>query len=144
MNQIDIFPPYFPKIHSNIILRSAPEFAEWFLNIFSCADLNGCTVWSTYYLRPLEHWDRGFESRSGHGCVSPLFWVVLSCASSGLATGRSPVRGVLPTVQKYIHKFEKSNSESEEARAPNPNLLHFFMHFSFTHSCYMQRPFHPS
>jgi hypothetical protein len=36
------------------------------------------TVWGTYCLRPLEHWDRGFESHS-HGCISSFFCVVLSC-----------------------------------------------------------------
>jgi hypothetical protein len=49
--------------------------------------------------------------------------VVLSCVGSGLATGRSPVQEVPPNVQKKSHKFRKSNSESEEAREPNPNLL---------------------
>jgi hypothetical protein len=48
---------------------------------------------------------------------------VLSCVGSGFATGWSPVHGVLPNVQKYIHKFQKSNSESEQARGPNPNLI---------------------
>jgi TorA maturation chaperone TorD len=45
-------------------------------------------------LRPLEHWDRGFESISRHECLC-LFCV---CIGSGLATGWSPIQGVLPTV----------------------------------------------
>jgi hypothetical protein len=57
------------------------------------------TVWGTYCLRPLEHWDPGFESRSRHGCVSAFFCVVLSCVGRGLASGRSPVQGVLQIVQ---------------------------------------------
>jgi hypothetical protein len=40
---------------------------------------NGRAVWVTYCLRPLEHWDRGFESHSRHGCVSAFLCVVLSC-----------------------------------------------------------------
>jgi hypothetical protein len=37
--------------------------------------------------RPLEHWDRGFESKSRHGCLSAFLLVVLSCVGRGLATG---------------------------------------------------------
>jgi hypothetical protein len=51
-------------------------------------------------LRLLEHWDRGFESHSRHGCMHcvRLFCVcVVLCAGSGLATGWSLVQGVLPT-----------------------------------------------
>jgi len=36
---------------------------------------NGCAVWGTYCLRPLENWDRGLESRSKLRCV----WVFLCC-----------------------------------------------------------------
>jgi hypothetical protein len=54
--------------------------------------------------------------------VSAFFCVVLSCVGTDSATGRHPVQGVLPNVQKYIHKFQKSNSESEKARETNPNL----------------------
>jgi hypothetical protein len=36
-------------------------------------------------LRPLEHWDRRFESCSGHGCVSVFLCVVLSCVGGGFA-----------------------------------------------------------
>jgi hypothetical protein len=43
---------------------------------------------------------------------------VLSCVGSGLATGLSPVQGVLPSVCK-IHNF-KINFEWEETRVPNP------------------------
>jgi hypothetical protein len=31
--------------------------------------------------------DRGFKSRSRHGCLSASFYVVLSCVGRGLATG---------------------------------------------------------
>jgi hypothetical protein len=48
-------------------------------------------------------------------CVRVFFCVVLSCVGRGLASGRSPVQGVLPTVQQ-IHKFQKINSEPEQAK----------------------------
>jgi hypothetical protein len=33
---------------------------------------------------PVDCWDRGFESRSRHGCLSASFCVVLSCVGRGL------------------------------------------------------------
>jgi hypothetical protein len=45
-------------------------------------------------LRPLERWDRGFESHLRHGCLC-LFCVR---TGSGLAMGWFPVQGALPTV----------------------------------------------
>jgi hypothetical protein len=54
----------------------------------------------------------GSETHSRHGYVSSFFCVVLSCVGRGLVSGRSPVQGVLPTVQE-IHKFQKINSELE-------------------------------
>jgi hypothetical protein len=45
--------------------------------------LNKCSFYAgpngTYCLRPLEHWDHGFESHLRHGCVSAIFCVVLPC-----------------------------------------------------------------
>jgi hypothetical protein len=32
-------------------------------------DHSGRTVWGMNCLRPLERWDRGFESHSRHGCL---------------------------------------------------------------------------
>jgi hypothetical protein len=49
-------------------------------------------------LRPLERWDRGFESHSMHGCLYAFILCVVLCAGSGLATGWSLVQGVLPIV----------------------------------------------
>jgi hypothetical protein len=49
---------------------------------------------------PARTLDRGFESQSRHGrlCVRLFFVCVVLCVGSGLATGLSPVQGVLPTV----------------------------------------------
>jgi hypothetical protein len=56
-------------------------------------------------LRPLKHWDHGFESHSGHVL---LFCVcVVLCVGSGLSTVWSPVQGVLPTVYR-IKKLKKA------------------------------------
>jgi hypothetical protein len=53
-------------------------------------------------LRSLEGCGRGFESHRRHGCLCVrLFCVCVAlCVGSGLATGLSPVQGVLPTVLK--------------------------------------------
>jgi hypothetical protein len=40
------------------------------------ADHSGRTVSRMNYLRPLEHWGRGFESLARHGC---LFAFILCC-----------------------------------------------------------------
>jgi hypothetical protein len=56
------------------------------------ADHSGHEVWAMNRLCPLELWDRGFESHSKYRdvCVSSV--IVLSCVSSGFATGWSPVQ----------------------------------------------------
>jgi len=61
----------------------------------------------TYCLRPLEHWDRGFESRSRHVCVSAFFCVVLSYVGSGFATGWFLVQGVLRNVKNRFISFRR-------------------------------------
>jgi hypothetical protein len=60
-------------------------------------------------LRSLGSWDRGFESHSRHAClycVSFFCVCVVLCVGRGLATGWSPVQGVLPTVYR-IKKLKK-------------------------------------
>jgi hypothetical protein len=59
------------------------------------ADHSGCAVFARF-----ERWDRGFESHSRHGCLCVrLFCVCVVLRVGGrLATGWSPVQGVLPTV----------------------------------------------
>jgi hypothetical protein len=71
------------------------------------AGSNGRAVWDMYCFRPLENWDCGFESHSKHEYVYAFFCVVLFCVGRGLASGRSPVQGVLPTVQIDSQVSEK-------------------------------------
>jgi hypothetical protein len=52
----------------------------------------------------------GIVGSSRHGCVS-FFCVVLSCVGSDLATGKSPVQGVLPNVQKQIQILNQKMPE---------------------------------
>jgi hypothetical protein len=50
-------------------------------------------------LRPLEHWDRGFESQSRHGCFC-AFILCLCCSVYSIAMRLSPVQGVVTTVRR--------------------------------------------
>jgi hypothetical protein len=61
--------------------------------------------------RSLEHWGRGLESHSRNGCLCVrLFCVcVVLCVRSCLATGRSPVQGVLPSVYRLWNWKSGSN-----------------------------------
>jgi hypothetical protein len=60
-------------------------------------------------LSSLEIWDRGFESHSRHGCLCAY----ILCVVSGLATGPSHVRGVLPPVYG-IKKLKKNLPRSNK------------------------------
>jgi hypothetical protein len=73
------------------------------------ADHSGRAVWGINRLRSLERWDRGFESHSRHGCLYSV--CVFLRVGSGLATGWSPVQGVLPTLYriKKLKKVPRSN-----------------------------------
>jgi hypothetical protein len=77
---------------------------------------------SKYSLRPLEHWDRRFESCSRHGCVSMFLCVcVLLCVGRSLGAGLIPrpgsptkcLKGSIskenPTPEKGIRNNEKEN-----------------------------------
>jgi hypothetical protein len=63
------------------------------------ADHSGRAVYGMKCLRPLEHWDRKFESHSRCRCLSTFILFVWCCVGSSLASGWSPVQGVLPTVR---------------------------------------------
>jgi hypothetical protein len=68
-------------------------------------------------LRPLEHWGRGFESQSRHGCLSAFIGLcVVVCISSGLETGWSLVQEVLPTVYR-IKKLYSGQGSRKSCRA---------------------------
>jgi hypothetical protein len=64
---------------------------------YARADHSGRVVWGVNRNRPLEHWDQGFESHLRHGCLRAC---VVLCVGSGLATGWSPVQGVLPCMYR--------------------------------------------
>jgi hypothetical protein len=55
-------------------------------------------VWGMYCLRSVGGRDHGFESHSGHGCLMCVCVCVVLCLGRGFATSRSPVQGVLPSV----------------------------------------------
>jgi len=68
--------------------------------------------------RTLEHWDRGFESRSRHECMSAIFYVVLYCVHRGLVICRLHLRFLPKCLKGFM--FSEVNSESEQSRRPNP------------------------
>jgi hypothetical protein len=78
-------------------------------------------------LRSLESWDRGFEYHSRHGCLCVLLFCVyvVLCVGRGLATGWSPVQGVLPTVYR-IKKLKNGQCPTKGCRAIDEwmNLYH--------------------
>jgi hypothetical protein len=87
----------------------------------------GRLAWGMNCLRPLKHWDRGIESHSRHGC---LFAFIL-CVGRSLATGWSPVQGILPTVYR-LRNWTSSQGPRKGCRAviewnvwhePGPLLL---------------------
>jgi hypothetical protein len=85
----------------------------------------------TNCLRSLEHWDRGFESHSRHGC---LYCLRLSrgcavlCLGRGLATLWSRVQVVLQTV--YRNKNMKSGQGSTKGCRAIIIIIHPFPHTS--------------
>jgi hypothetical protein len=66
----------------------------------------------------IGHWDREFESRKWHECLSLSFCVVLSCVGRGLSSGWSAIQVALPIVE-LIHNFW-GNSELDQVARPNP------------------------
>jgi hypothetical protein len=57
MNPVRILPPYFPKIHSNIVLPSMPRSSKWSLPFrFSNQNIVGISCLShTCYIPPSRH-----------------------------------------------------------------------------------------
>jgi hypothetical protein len=66
-------------------------------------------------LRPLKHWDRGFESHLKHGCLCAFILCLCCpvCADSGPATGWSAVQIVLPSVLK-LKKLKSSQGQTKK------------------------------
>jgi hypothetical protein len=69
-----------------------------------------------YLLRPLEHWNRGFESRSSYEFMSAFLCTVLCFVDTGFATGLSPIEGFLPKRFRVI--VSEVNSDSVQVRGP--------------------------
>jgi hypothetical protein len=85
------------KLRPDYLLMQTIYAFNIILHYLLTADHNGRAVWGMNSLRSLEHWDRGFESRSRHGCL--CVFIVL-CVGRSLETGLSPVQGVLLTVYR--------------------------------------------
>jgi len=74
--------------------------------------LSSTFLLGAYGLEPPQHWDRGFESLSRHGCMSTFFYVLLSRAGRELVMAQCPAQGVLPKCLKgFIISEVKSHSE---------------------------------
>jgi hypothetical protein len=105
---------YTPPPSHNWLINSS--FTSLFTFLFPFSDFSGETRRGAR-----KTWDFGgggslvfdrsntgyceFESLSRHGCVSAFFCLVLSCVGTGLATGWSPVQGVLPNVQNRFRNL---------------------------------------
>jgi hypothetical protein len=72
------------------------------------------TVWGKNCLRPLKHWRCGFKSHSTHGWMSVYYVYVVLYVGRGLATGWSPVQGILPT--------EYRSEKLKKRQRPNKGL----------------------
>jgi hypothetical protein len=84
-------------------------------------------------LRPLEHWNRGFESHSRHECLCALFCVcVVLCVGSGLATGWAPVKGVVPTVYR-LRNWKSGQSGCRIIEREKKIALIGYLAFIFIH-----------
>jgi hypothetical protein len=101
INSLTQFLFCFVELH--IVFCNIKGFSDiWFVRWASCKIGIIQDRHRPHCLRPLERWDRGFESHSRHGCLC-LFCV---CIGSGLTTGWSPIQGVLPTVLVLRHWSE--------------------------------------
>jgi hypothetical protein len=89
-------------------------------------------------LRPLKHWDRGFESHSKHLSL-PVSILCLCCVGSGLATGWCPVQGAVTTV--YIVQetaVKRRFADALCSRGSNSNYMflqsNMYVHFKWLDS----------
>jgi hypothetical protein len=76
----------------NYISRLEPPASKALNMLFDCNSVNCRSQWLCGLRRrswPVCCWDRGFESRSRHGCLSASFCAVLSCV------GKRPCDGLI-------------------------------------------------
>jgi hypothetical protein len=83
------------------------------------ADHSGCAGKGMNSFCSLERWDCRFESHSGHGCLCAF----ILCVGSGLASGWSPVQGVLPTVYRIKKLKQQLRSNKKDCRAIDDRQL---------------------
>jgi hypothetical protein len=69
-------------------------------------------------LRPLERWDREFNSRGMDVCVRLFCVCAVLCVGRGLVTSWSPFQGVLPTV----YRIKKLKKRPRSTRALKPQM----------------------
>jgi hypothetical protein len=101
-----------------------------------------CSSWSQWPHRVsvawswfLEHTDRGFESRSRHGHLSTSFCVHMPCVGRGLATGWSPVQGVVPTSHMWGGQGpSRTEPRSEPVSAPLKQICGLYLVSCIFHS----------
>ena len=91
-------------------------------------------------LRPLDSWDRWFETRSGHGCLSLVF--VVSCKYRPLRRGDHSSRLIVPSVCVCVCARARARSQTYPAPesagewlGDRPSSLRFFVVFLRSFSC---------
>jgi hypothetical protein len=78
-------------------------------------------------LRLLGRWNREFESHSGHGflvyvCFYSVF--VLSCVQvAALRRADPPVKGVLPSVKKWLRNWIRAQGPEWAGRATEESMV---------------------
>jgi hypothetical protein len=86
---------FFNRVNQSFIRYPIQGFPNTVLQL---DDQSGQAIYGVKCLRPLKHWDRGFEFHMRHECLSDLLLFLLSCAGRGLAMVLIPLKGVVPTV----------------------------------------------
>jgi len=75
-----------------ILFKFCLPFSGFLTKIFIPVGLNSRALWDKYCLRPLENWDRRFESCSGHGCVSAFLYIGRGLGAGLIPHPRSPTK----------------------------------------------------